>query len=402
MEAYERAAGNRHEYQMKASQKAILIVVGAGSFVGMGLIGRIATLGTGYSPALVLTLLLAAFGLYALMLALRSRVVIGGSRIEVRGAFREQSADQSEIEGFRTISTRNGKFTRFYLKQDRGKITMSDSFNTDDVFRAWFRKIPDLDQRDREALLAEISQQQELGSTPEERLKALSQAKTWGIFAIIVAAAATAATIFGDPVLRIPFATVLALIPVALALLLHRSPLLYAVFKSKADPRAELSFALGVSSFGLFISIDGVHFISLQSLGLSAGLIAVAYCAAFFGSAYNSSSPFGAVMALLVLGGFYSYGLIVTADSLADNSKTSTYTVPISGKHTSSGRSTTYYLELPPWGPIERGNRISVNRKLYNQFSAGDTICLALHEGRLHTPWYAMVSCNAPRSDNAP
>jgi hypothetical protein len=37
MEAYERAAGSRHEYQMRASQKTILIVLGAGSFVGMNL-----------------------------------------------------------------------------------------------------------------------------------------------------------------------------------------------------------------------------------------------------------------------------------------------------------------------------------------------------------------------------
>jgi hypothetical protein len=37
MEAFEQAVGNRHEYQMKASQKTILIVLGAGSFVGMNL-----------------------------------------------------------------------------------------------------------------------------------------------------------------------------------------------------------------------------------------------------------------------------------------------------------------------------------------------------------------------------
>ncbi len=79
---------------------------------------------------------------------------------------------------------------------------------------------------------------------------------------------------YGIPALYLPFSIALALVPVALAMLLHRSPLLYTVFKRKEDPRAELLYALIASSFGLLIRAHGIHFVSLQSVGV---VIAIAY-----------------------------------------------------------------------------------------------------------------------------
>jgi uncharacterized protein (DUF697 family) len=390
----------RHEYRMKSWQKTILVVIGAA-----GLLGALAILATtfgdsGRSSPLLLAVFIAAFGVFMLSSALRSRLIIDRDHIEVRGAIREQSAESGQITGFRTISSRNGSYTRFYLKDGRGTLTMSNSFAIDDAYRAWLRKIPDLDKIDRDALLSEISQQQELGSTPEERLATLSQAKTSSIFALVVACAAAVALNFGPPILQVPFAIALGLIPVALALMLHRAPLLYSVFKRKSDPRAELCYALIAVSFGFLLRNRGIHLVSLRPLGMLIVFVAFAYFAAFFRASSESSTPMGALFGLLFLAAFYGYAMAITANTVDDHSTAITYTAAVTGKHISSGRSTHYYLELSPWGPMQTRNSLSVSRTLYDEFAPGSQICLRLHDGRLHAPWYAPISCTEPSSDS--
>jgi uncharacterized protein (DUF697 family) len=400
METLEHSTTTRHEYRMKGWQQTILVVIGSAGILGALAILAATFRDSGRSAPLLLVVFIAAFGIFMLSSALRSRLIIDRDHIEVRGAIREWSAESSEITGFRRISSRNGSFIKFYLKDGRGSRTMSDSFALDDTWSAWLRKIPDFDKNDRAALLNEISQQQELGATPEERLATLSQAKTSSIFALVVACAAAVALNFGPPILQVPFAIVLALVPVALALMLHRAPLLYSVFKRKSDPRAELCYALIAVSFGFLLRNRGVHLVSLRPLGLLIVFVTFAYFVAFFRSSSENSSPLGALFGLLFLAGFYGYAMAVTANTVDDHSTAATYTASVTGKHISSGRSTTYYLELSPWGPMQARNSLSVSRTLYGQLAPGNQICLRLHDGRLHAPWYEPISCTAPSSDS--
>src|SRR5205814_3166782 len=120
------------------------------------------------------------------------------------------------------------------------------------------------------------------------------------IFALVIAFAAAVAANYGVPSLYLSFSIALALVPVALAILLHRSPLLYTVFKRREDPRAELLYALIVCSFGLLIRAHGIHFVSLQSVGLIIALLTLAYVAAFYHSFFESTSPTRTFFAMLL------------------------------------------------------------------------------------------------------
>lgn len=399
MQAFQQSTTFLHEYRMKGVQRTILLVLGAAAIFGVIAVTAASVKDPNRPAPLLLAMFLAAFGTFMLASALRSRLIVDKDHIEVRGAIRESSAETRDIEGYRTISSRNGSFTKFYLKQGHGTLTMPNSFDIDDNYRAWLQRFPNLDQIDRDALLNEISQLQDLGATPEERLAALKQAKTCAILALVVACAAAVALNFGNPTLQAVFAIALALVPVILALMIQRSPLLYAVFKKKSDPRAELMYALIATSFGFLLRNRGTHLVSLQSLSLVIVFVSFAYCAAFFRSAHESSSPTSALIGLVFLAASYGYAMAATANNLADSSNATTYHVKITGKHVSRGRSTSYYLELEPWGPMQSQNSISVPRTTYDQFAPGDEICLNLHQGRLHAPWYAIVSCAPPSPD---
>jgi hypothetical protein len=97
-----------------------------------------------------------------------------------------------------------------------------------------------------------------------------------------------------------------------------------------------------------------------------------------------------------MLSGSYGYGLVTSGDTLPDHGKPERYSVSIVGKHTVSGKSTTYYLDLAPWGPIADENKLSVSRRLYDAASIGELACVELRPGYLRAPWYRQVDCVEP------
>jgi hypothetical protein len=391
----------RHEYRFKSWLIALIcflaLLIGGS---GVMLLRQAQTQPRDAVSLILIALFPIAMGAYLLLRGFRSRIVLESTRIEVRGAFSEKSADQAEIEGSRTISSRNGSYTRLILKEGRGSITVSNSFNTDDYYREFFQKIPDLDERDRKALLDEISQQQDLGATPEERLDALNRAKLYGYgltgVSILLAVALVLGKTLGPSTIQLCI-VLLAIAPFVSAYLVWRSPLLYAVFKMKKDPRIEVSFIPFIAGIAFIFQNGGDHFVTMQPLYLTMAVAGVALLALFFNSAKSGASR--AFIGLIVFVGFYSYGLAAVADTAFDSSPAVPYTSSVVGGHVSHGRSTSYYLRLAPWGPIDHEKDVSVSSHIYNNAHVGDTVCLALHSGSLHAPWFKVVPCG---DDSAP
>lgn len=393
MNTAEQAIGMRREYRMKGWYRAFLLIMSAPAMSGGIVMCALALKSANFAFPLLVTALFLGFGIYLIALGSRSRIVLDGSRIEIRGAFTDRSADAGEVEGYRTISSRNGKYTQIYLINGRRPMSFSNLFERDSTFDSWFRKVPDLDKRDRDALLEKISNEQELGATPQDRLNALAQAKTNSILAIVVAVAAAIAANWGIPALYVLFSFVLVLVPIALAVMLHRAPLLYTVFKRKADPRSELLYALIAASFGLLIRARAIKFVSLEFVGMSIAIIVVAYLAAFYHPLFESTSPVRTFFALLLFATLYGYGAITVADAVGDGSNAAHFSPRVIDKHYTTGRSRSYYLVLEPWGPVTRTNRLGVSQKVYDKAEPGDIVCLELRRGRLNAPWYTQVPC---------
>ncbi len=402
MNTSEQMSFSRHEYRMKAWYRSLFLILGAPSIAGGVILGSVAPRSSNAALPALMSAIIFFFGIYLAALAFRSRVIIDGSRIEIRGAFTDRFADLNQIEGYRTISSRNGKYTQFYLNNGRRTLTLANHFDHDAAFDSWIRKVPDLDKRDRDSILEKISQQDDLGSTPQQRLAALSQAKTYGIFALVIASAAGIAANYGIPALLLPFSIALALVPVSLAILLHRSPLLYTVFKRKDDPRAELLYALIASSFGLLIRARGIHFVSLQSISILVALITLAYLAAFYHSFFESPYPTRTFFALVLFAVLYSYSTVAVADALGDQSASTRYVASVVGKHYTTGRSRSFYLDLEPWGPMPQATSLGVSKTIYDKSSPGDQVCLELRNGRLNAAWYTQIPCFPAPLDSQP
>ena len=383
----------RCEYRMGGWQRVFYSVLGA--FLGVvGLLGAGAASTDGGNLLLpaFMALFFTATGLYLIALALRSRLVIEGSRIEVRGAFREQSAELDEIEGFRTISTRNGSYWKLQLKLGRSSITIQKWFDCDEL-RSWFQQLVDLDERDGQALLEEIQQSQELGSTPEERLGSLKTARTLNIALSIVAIAVAVAYFVSQGSVKLLLAGFLAVVPFAVLYLINSEPLLYALGKPKKDPRTDTIFAFLASAIGLMLGGITVHFVSLVPLLSWMALVLVVLCGAFFAIGRRGPRAQGAVLLPLIFGAMYAFGLVAFADTQLDKDTPTNYRAQVLDKHITKGKSTNYYLDLAPWGPFAQAKSLNVPISVYDSAEPGDTVCLVVHPGALHAAWYRRVEC---------
>jgi hypothetical protein len=330
----------------------------------------------------------------------RSRLVLDVSHLQVTTLLQNRTVPLSDVEGIRTYRTRYGTYKVICVKGS-GRTLQFKNYAVDDAFRAWLQGLPDLDLRDRDAVLEQIAADPELGSTPEERLQALARAKQINIGACVAAGAAACGYIWGGDVWRAwCYAALLVAPAVALALLVQ-SPLLYALFKRKVDPRADTSALLLIAGMGLLFRSMNLNFVSTSELLRYVAGVLVVYLFAFYRPAVNSKQVGGALLAVLVFGGFYAWGAVVGLNRMKDPAPPQTYEVTVTGKHYSSGRSTTYYLSLERWGPFRSPvHSMQVSRSLYTSVNAGDQICVELHAGLLHAAWYEPVDCQASPVDS--
>jgi hypothetical protein len=399
MNSFEQMSESRHEYRLKTWKRGLSVLLG-GAMAAPAVFYAL-TVGDSFGRSLYLAALtpFAVLGLFLLASVLHFRLVIDGTRIEVRKIFSKRSADLSEIEGYRTISGRGGTSTLLYLKEGRGEIQFPEPLGTDDYYRACFQQLTDLnaldaerDARDHDAMLAEISHNAKLGSTPEERLHALKLARALTIAALISAIAAAIGFQFAPVAYCLPLAIVVALVPVSMLLLMRRSPMLYAFFKEQADPRADVGLVLAAAGIGLALSVRIFEFVSMKPLFLLAVPVTLVYIAMLYSPAIKNTSLAFALAPVLLVSLPYSFGLVVVVNSLADTSKPTICFVPVTGKP-EPFRSPTYFLVLAPWGPVEEQRKIHVSSSLYSKTRVGDSICLGLHPGRLHAAWYQLTEC---------
>lgn len=385
----------RHEYGLRTGQKTayLIFAVVCGAVAALSLV--IGADDPHPATAIIFPAAFAASALYLAMLALRSRLIIDGTRVLVQGALRTQEFDRGDVEGYRTCQGRYQAFRVIFLKNGARKISLM-SYATDDSLREWFAGLTDLDARDREQLLSKIDADQELGATPQERRDALSRAKRMNIAAWVIDGAAAAGFVWGPPQYRLAAMLILALAPVAAAYVLYRQPLLYGVFKAKSDPRGDVSPLLMISGFGLLMGAADVNFISTQMLLPFIGIGALVLLVLYYPGARRSPRLAGTLVGLVVLSGFYGWGLAAGVDTAADKSAPQSYTAQVLGGHVVHGKSTSYYLELEPWGPYETvENQMKVSAATYYAARQGEIVCLALHRGALRIPWYELVACGA-------
>src|SRR5580658_5333865 len=351
-----------------------------------------------FGPALLVPAAGVLFGAIVLCVsAVRARILLSAGSIAVTTIIQTRELAFDQIRGRREYSTRNGTCLVLVPKEPGVKsITIAPNFAFDEAWKAWFRALPDLDAMEKEEKLKEIAADSVLGSTPDERLAKLGQARS--VATALAVTSGVAALLAFVEVARPETAVLFSVLPWAAVYLLYQSPRLYRVGGIKSDPRMGLDLPVWIPCFGLAITATaGAHHVSmgpalwlmcLGGIGLAAGLAK---------PMIHSGRAFGIVIASLGLSIGYGVGLGFAANRYLDHAPTETYHAEIASKSTSTGRhGTTYYLHLNPWGPMTEEDRVDVSSLIYRSVKEGDVVCLELHPGALKMGWYTLEICRQP------
>jgi len=102
----------------------------------------------------------------------------------------------------------------------------------------------------------------------------------------------------------------------------------------------------------------------------------------------------GTTALLLILCCSYGYGAGVKVNALLDQSTPRKYRVIVTGKNVSHGKSTSYHLNLAPWGPNVNGQNLMVSYSQYAAVKTGDTVCMLLRSGALRVAWSELGRCD--------
>jgi hypothetical protein len=99
---------------------------------------------------------------------------------------------------------------------------------------------------------------------------------------------------------------------------------------------------------------------------------------------------------LLILAGLmsmYGYGVVAHGNRLLDRSDPDVFHVEVLDKRVSTGKSTSYYLELAPWGPRTESAEAEVDRDFHDRVRPGGTVCVYLWPGALKIRWFEVWEC---------
>ncbi len=397
MHSAEEIETTRHEYRLSTFGRLRYLGLAAILLIGSGFFFKLAVHPIGREFALVVGILFLIPGLILVTTSFRSRLILDVNYIELRSPFRTHSANRDDIEGLRTVKNQYGRWTRICLKHDRGAFNVSDSFIGNTELNTWLKGLPDLDEGDAAQISRQIQSDDSLGATENQRLNILKRAKTWIVVLSVAELLFTVLALMNYAPLHNVSMIFLAILPLLGMLLVHRFPLLFTLFKSKNDPRSDVGLIVLCPGVGMLLSYqfgsDPGHLVDFFQLNYWILFALVCFVGAFFRIAWSNSSRWGAFVGLVLFGAMYSIGLMNTANSVPDRSTPGHFRSEIMRKYETHGKNANSYLRLAPWGPMVYYDDVAIPKSMYEELNIGDQVCIALHGGFLHAPWYTVAAC---------
>jgi hypothetical protein len=336
----------------------------------------------------------AALGVYCLLSSYRSRVVLYSDRIEVEELTRTDVLSREEIRGWRSLPTSPPGFVFVPKEPTRRSLKVAQVFRPDPAFAEWVHTLPCLDTIDHKLSKAEIRNNVQLGTTPGERMKALKKGRR---IALAVNSGASLVSLWGflypEPY-ELAILSLVAL-PWIAAGIVRGSRGLFRVDGYRNDAHPNVAIAILFPTLALFLLLRSVfdyemlHALILVWYAIGIGFILwLSVCAVDL----SIRTKGGTVVALLAFSLVYGYGAAVQANALLDRSPEASYSAQVKDKRVVSGKTTTYQLDLAPWGPVTDANRMRVGRTTYEYIQPGDVVHLVVRKGALGASWHFMRS----------
>ena len=124
-----------------------------------------------------------------------------------------------------------------------------------------------------------------------------------------------------------------------------------------------------------------------QAALLTAGVLALGARPGLHESAHRVTEA----VVIVVVAVTYGFGAPYIVNYIFDDATPTAYRAVMLRKHSSSGKTTTYYLTTGPWGPRDAPGDVTVSSDYYRTVQPGDSVTILVRPGRLKVPWFTVA-----------
>jgi hypothetical protein len=340
-----------------------------------------------YPFVLPMGALFLGLAIYLVLLAKKWKVTITEHTFTEVSVFKAKEALIADIKGY----TADDKNLYLYVNDKRTFYKFSKQIEMNPELSAWiYANLRDLDAEEMKASESAILQEDSLGSTPERRQQRLKIAKKITL-AFNLTGGLTAAWFLLFPEPYEPAFLIACAIP-----LIALIPYYYFKGVIKMDSNKNSAYPSLAAAF-IFLPLAPMlralldfNLLSYNNVWVPAILIGLAMSMAlsFNRKAFFSSKSFAPFLLVIILVLYTGYGFAVTVISncIYDSSIPQEYVVQVADKHSSSGKTTTYYLELEGW-PGQPADDYKVDKEQYSRVQPGQTVQVYIWKGKWNIPW---------------
>ncbi|HTI11415.1 MAG TPA: hypothetical protein VL832_22735 [Puia sp.] len=325
--------------------------------------------------------------------AVKTRLVIDEYSLTMVRAFTSRTLLLNDIAGYR-----KGDKNMLYLipKSENGKrLLLSNYYYWGDkaAFMGWLtEKLPDVDVVQLEEETRNLLGNDQFGLTREDREDNLKKARQVAK-GVNIAATGLALWSFAYPRPYQYVAILLLAAPwVGIALTWYFKGLMRFDTK-KSSPYPSVTALIFVSAGCLLLramldfDLYDHKMIWLPVISL-AGILSFLCFMVCRKALTEGQNKMTAPVFMFIVSFIYTYGALVMTNCYHDRSVSQVFRVEIKDKSIHTGKTTTYYLRLAPWGRFPEEEDVSVPKRLYEATQTGDKVYVYLKKGTWNIPWY--------------
>lgn len=333
------------------------------------------------------------FMVLALVEIHKNKVVVDDTRLQTISTFGNRSLLLEDIKGYHLV--KNYIFVE-PLDKSKKRIKISTYMGKSREIESWLSsRFPDLDTLEAEQELENILTSEEYGRTVEDREYRLNRAKqTCRILNIL--GCIVAAWVFFRPEPYEYSIIVCLTVPLIALAALKLSGGLIAFLDRKGSAFPSVFMAIFIPAMAILVralldfDIDTMDNGWLPIGGITVTLLGV-LTIENKNPEFKGKHKLQSIIGVFFISLAYAYGAVIILNCIYDSSEPKHNTALVVNKRVSSGKNTTYYLELSPWKNENEQKEVSVSKTLYEQTEKNDTVNIYLKKGALNMPWYFLT-----------
>ena len=333
------------------------------------------------------------FMIYGLASTYKGKLIIQSDKVVEIGVFKNKELELSNIKGYRT----DQNYTYLIPKNTDSKhIKVSQYIGNKAAFnQQLYTNFQDVDTIESAQDVEEILANEEFGRTVEEREDKLKWARlvarTLNAIGSILAA-----VLFFYP-RPYDVVTLIALIfPVFILASLHFFKGLIRIDQKNNSGYPSIIYGLIFPGMALalrsFIDFDILEY---SNFWLPTIAVTVVTCLIMLSTTtelkFKKKADYVTVISILAFVFVYAYGGVINYNCIYDESQPEIYSSEVLDMRVSTGKTTSYYVELEPWGPVTENEEVTISESLYNRLEVGESVNIYLMNGKMDIPWFSVT-----------